>query len=272
MFTINYSEQPNGIDDITNEIGIYRITNDINGRMYIGQSVRMRERVLCHFSNLRRNAHQNQILQKDFNKYGVKNFTVDVLEFCEEYKLDEREIYYNNKYNTYYFDENSNGYNLYLCGKKGKITKGMERFRISSDAHKFESIPIYQIDLQGNIVKLWECGAREASKVLKINQACIWHCVNKIRKTYKKSIWISKEEYDTIGIPDISIYYNSKNTDRNVYCYDFKTGEYIKTYKNTRATIADGFDDSQVCKVLKGKNRQSKGFVFSLEKKNNYYS
>ena len=116
MFTINYSEQPNGIDDITNGIGIYRITNNINGRMYIGQSITTRNRILCHFSELRRNTHANQILQEDFNKYGVKSFTVDILEFCEESELDEKEIYYNNKYNTYYFDCMCNHNALYeIC-------------------------------------------------------------------------------------------------------------------------------------------------------------
>lgn len=70
-------------------IGIYKITNKVNGKCYIGQSIHIKKRFQEHIKS-----KFNTPLCKAFKKYGIDNFTFEVIEECEEKKLNEREIYY----------------------------------------------------------------------------------------------------------------------------------------------------------------------------------
>lgn len=85
--------------------GIYKIENKETGRMYIGQSIHIPFRVGTHTKDLAKGKHNNKPLLEDFQKYGFKGFTVEILEECERFDLLEREFYYmikykNNLYNT----------------------------------------------------------------------------------------------------------------------------------------------------------------------------
>ena len=55
-----------------NTIGIYCIENTINNKKYIGQSVEIENRWSKHRSELNKNKHDNDYLQKSWNKYGEK--------------------------------------------------------------------------------------------------------------------------------------------------------------------------------------------------------
>lgn len=100
--------------------GIYAIVNQINGKMYIGESTHVESRQIQHFSNLRRHVHCNAKLQNAFNKYGEENFVYKILEYCSDEERFEKEIEYIAKYNTF-----ENGYNLTPGGdgpNKGQFT------------------------------------------------------------------------------------------------------------------------------------------------------
>lgn len=92
-------------------IGIYKITNNINGHSYIGQSVDILRRWRDHRS---KSYTQHYPLQKAFVKYGIDNFTFEVLEECSFEELNEKEQYYILKYDTYV-----NGYNATTGGQGG---------------------------------------------------------------------------------------------------------------------------------------------------------
>jgi len=63
-----------------NKSGVYRITNTINGKIYIGSAKRFKQRASEHISSLKNNKHQNKHLQASFNKYGTDAFLFEVIE------------------------------------------------------------------------------------------------------------------------------------------------------------------------------------------------
>lgn len=84
--------------------GIYKITNTINNRCYIGQSINIRKRWIGH-----KNSKCDYPLYRAFKKYGIENFTFEILEECKKEDLDKREEYY-----IKIFDAYNHGYNQTL--------------------------------------------------------------------------------------------------------------------------------------------------------------
>lgn len=75
--------------------GIYKITNKNNGRYYIGSSVNINNRWNEHKRTLKQNKHDNDFLQKSWNKHGEESFLFEIIEYVLDLdKLLEREQYY----------------------------------------------------------------------------------------------------------------------------------------------------------------------------------
>jgi hypothetical protein len=75
--------------------GIYKITNTLNQKVYIGQAVNIAERWKQHIKRAlgAEPLTQNKLypaMQKD----GVWNFTFEIVEVCDKSKLNEREQYW----------------------------------------------------------------------------------------------------------------------------------------------------------------------------------
>ena len=92
---------------------IYKITNTVNGKAYIGQTIHnINERVRHHF-----NGHGNRILKNAIKKYGADIFVVEVLhDNIDDELLNIYEIESIKKYNTL----RPSGYNLTSGGDSGK--------------------------------------------------------------------------------------------------------------------------------------------------------
>lgn len=91
--------------------GIYKITNKINGHSYIGLSKGIEKRFSEHKSKAIHSNKKDDLdkaLYRAMRKYGIDNFSYEIIEECPEEKLKEREIYWISYYNTY---ENREDYN-----------------------------------------------------------------------------------------------------------------------------------------------------------------
>lgn len=96
--------------------GIYKITNIINLKVYIGQSINIKARWKDHINALNRGDSRCTLLQRAWIKYGgEENFTFEILELCPEDMLDEIETKYIEIY-----DARNNGYNIEPGGNQNK--------------------------------------------------------------------------------------------------------------------------------------------------------
>lgn len=76
-------------------IGIYKITNKINEKCYIGQSINIEKRWCQHVRDLEKGVHHCLKLQIDYKRYGIKNFKFEILEVLNNNAdLDELEQYH----------------------------------------------------------------------------------------------------------------------------------------------------------------------------------
>lgn len=85
---------------------IYKITNTINNKSYIGQTIKTAEERWKEHQAHAFGSHpndQNKTLYKAIRKYGVENFTFEVLQDnIETFKqLDKAEIYWIDYYNSF---------------------------------------------------------------------------------------------------------------------------------------------------------------------------
>lgn len=72
--------------------GVYIIKNNLNNKFYLGVSKDFKDRFRHHKSDLRLNKHHSILLQRAVNKYGIENFSFEILlrspvEYL--YKLEE---------------------------------------------------------------------------------------------------------------------------------------------------------------------------------------
>ena len=113
--------------------GIYKIESP-SGRIYIGQSVDIERRWDHHMGM--RDAYKHTILYRSFAKYGADKHSFEILEECPKEKLNERERYYIEKYDTF---ETKHGLNLTKGGDRAVLSK-RTRDKISR-AKKGKPIP-----------------------------------------------------------------------------------------------------------------------------------
>jgi group I intron endonuclease len=80
---------------------VYKISFTNYNKIYVGSSCRWPYRRREHLYDLKKNKHHNRYLQRAYNKYGLSNINIDVLEFCNsEIDLREREQYWINFFDT----------------------------------------------------------------------------------------------------------------------------------------------------------------------------
>lgn len=93
---------------------IYKITNTVNGKIYIGKTTKsLTERKKSHFKRFR--AGEKTHLYNAFKKYGKDVFLWKELSSCSDIQtLNDLEIFFIKKYDSF-----KNGYNMTLGGDGG---------------------------------------------------------------------------------------------------------------------------------------------------------
>lgn len=118
-------------------IGIYKITNKLNGKSYIGLSTNIERRWEDHKNPYNWERENKKSLYQAFKKYGLNNFKFEILEECSPKDLSSKEKYYIELYDTFY-----NGYNS---------TSGGEDFKYDSHpGHKLTQEDIKDIRTRYN--------------------------------------------------------------------------------------------------------------------------
>ena len=107
-------------------IGVYKIENKINSKLYIGMtSMDIEKRLMSHKSSLELGKHHNKHLQASFSKYGKDVFSFEMLEEC--YSLEEaldREVFWIAELET---TNSSKGYNKTFGGDIPVFTEEMKK-------------------------------------------------------------------------------------------------------------------------------------------------
>ena len=111
-------------------IGIYCIQNNINGKIYIGQSNNIYYRWYQE-----KHGYINRIFREDAEKFGIDNFSFYILEECKEEELSTREMFYIKLYHSY---DGDFGYNISLGGKfnRNRIRSEWERKELKKQSSK----------------------------------------------------------------------------------------------------------------------------------------
>lgn len=92
------------------KMGIYKIKNKLNGKVYIGSSNDIKRRWSYHKWTLSKGKHHSKHLQRSYNKNGADSFSYKVIELVEkEDDLLDRENYYFKLIKPY---KNTKGYNV----------------------------------------------------------------------------------------------------------------------------------------------------------------
>lgn len=105
-------------------IGVYKITNLINGKSYIGQSINIENRWISHRRTYLKkdNPEFEKTLYRAFRKHGIDNFSFEVLVECEPQELENLEKFYIQESNSYH-----KGYNETIGGDIGSFDRKGEK-------------------------------------------------------------------------------------------------------------------------------------------------
>lgn len=215
-------------------VGIYKITNKVNGKVYIGQSISIEHRWAAHKSAAFRKASEeyNRPLYASIRKYGLENFDFSVVEECQPIELNEKEIYWINYYQS---NDMLRGYNLTPGGNQAVTLVPEELY------------------------KKWEEGLTvgELVKLFKVNRTTI-------------SKWLSNlDSYNTVESHRRSTLKQLNNSDdlQPIYQYDLK-GNFIKEWLSYHQIERElGFNRNCISRCCRGEYFSSNGYRWAYKNK-----
>ena len=180
---------------------IYKITNKVNEKAYIGQT-----RYTVEF---RWKQHQfkkdKTYFHNAIHKYGAENFTVEVLEECNIEDLNNREIFYIAKFDTF-----KNGYNLTIGGDGNR--------RLLLDDSYNEIKELYLSGFSSNKIAI----------LYKVDKATIVKILKSLEvKLRSNKLSINNQEFQEL-VQDYKSGYSLKMLAKRYDCDSKALGEYLK--------------------------------------------
>jgi len=268
----------------TCKVGIYKISNKINNKNYIGSTVNLYRRKNEHLTKLRKNTHYNAYLQNSFNKYEEENFEFTILDLVYDLTLlVEKEQYWMDFYES---NVKEMGYNIRIKaesnvfltmseGSKNKCSIANKNREVSEETRQKLSI--------ANTGKKHIKSEATREKLSIANKGKVFSKESKdkmsiARIEYLKNNPISEEEklkrsnrmkgeknprYGKIVSEETILKYS-----KQVLQYD-KDGNFINAFISVSKTKELGFDPSSVSKCCKGKLKQHKGYLWKYKDNQN---
>lgn len=157
---------------------IYKITNQINNKSYIGQTSDITRRFQEH-KNMKSvlNDNREKILYLAFIKYGIDNFDFAILESNVE-NYNEREKYWIKFYHTYILDPDCNGYNMTPGGEEPPTFHGED--------HPMATHTQQEMDLIINLIRNTKLSFAQIAKQSNYH-------ISSIERINKGELWFNEE-------------------------------------------------------------------------------
>ena len=171
---------------------VYGIKNIITNKWYIGSTFNLHDRIRRHRYALLTHTHHSSKLQRSFDKYGINNFEVFIIESFKNLDIDDlinKEIDYINQY-----DSLNNGYNM---TKDCRIYK---QFKLSKEAINKVAAKnnkaVIQFDLNGNYIKKFNSITEAATELNEQTTNISKACKLGVSHSVKNFIFIYEKDYD----------------------------------------------------------------------------
>lgn len=279
---------------------IYKITNMINNKIYIGETVRN--------VDVRWREHKNEALNEGhgynypihmaMRKYGFNNFKIEILENCADEIRFERESYYIKLYSSHL---RTKGYNITLEGSgvilyssediksawdeglsineiairlgchKSVVSKRLRglsvseeeiKNRISLNSSMRQGQPIYQYSLNGELIKQW-ASASECARQTGYEQTAISNVCRQEQYSAYGYLWKLVNDNRPISewVINNSNKQHSGRPKKRIAQYNKDTFELIQIYESAAAAARNlGLSDKSNICAAARKNGNAAGY------------
>lgn len=234
--------------------GIYKLTSP-SGKVYVGKSYKIQTRIDRYRTG---HCKRQPKLYNSINKYGFENHEVDILEECSEGIINEREIYWIEKY-----DSVNTGLNCVYGGEGGRCSEEtklkMSKSRIGLKCKTTKYNPIYQYDLDGNFIREWH-NARQCAIELNTSNGYLHTVLKTNGKKTTKGYMFVREKVDKLP-PNTK--WNGKK--KQVIQYDME-GNIINEYPSAKqAAKALNASVQNITAVCRGETKTCGGFIWKYK-------
>lgn len=251
--------------------GVYKISNIIDSRIYIGSSKNIHERWKAHLKDLIKNNHHSKHLQRFVNKYSRNTLIFEIIELC---KPDKSQLLVREQY---HLDTLKPQFNNSPTARSCLGYKHTEEAR-QNMANSQKSFPVAQYDLTGKFIKSYK-SAMEAERHTKISSSAILRCIKGFYSKTNNFMWKLYENCEDIpayipykkfhtqkGKRNCTIAQNKPELlatkQKKINQYDMENN-FIKTWDSIRQASRElNLDSGSISRVCQGLMTYTKGFKF----------